>query len=362
MEHSSGRQLGLIGVNCLITVTAIHMPTQVIQAAGPDLWVSFLLAGALLLLLIWCLTRAVARFPNQDLFGALATRFPVAGRLLIFGYMLFFAQVFLRDTRMLIDVIKVILLQQTPLIIIGALVTATTILIARGGAVILGRITELFTTPLIAVTMLIPLMVVRNMDLRHIQPVLSEGLLPPLGGLWYLIGYVGETVLLAVIGTGSALRFRQQAFWVLGGTALIMSSTLSTLLVLGPHVGSRMMFPVYELIRAIFITDFLDRFDLFIVAMWMPAMLIRISYSLYAVCHGAKQILPSLDAKLLTAPVGALGLSGTFWLFGNALQTLHFGQYWPFFALWFELAIPAVLLLVLKPRDKGAAKGHTSST
>lgn len=362
MDRISGRQLGLIGVNCLISVTAIHLPTHLIQAAGPDLWVSFLLAGALLLLPIWCLIRVVARFPEHDLFGALASRFPVAGRLVIVGYLLFFSLIFLRDTRMLIDVTKVILLQQTPLIIIGALITATAIMIARGGAVILGRITELFGTPLIVVTVLVPIMVVRNMDVRHIHPVLSEGLLPPLHGLWYLFGIVGETVLLAVIGTGPALRFRQVALWLLGGTGLVMAISLSTLLVLGPHVGSRMMFPVYELIRAIYITDFLDRFDLFIVAIWMPAMLIRISYSLYALCHGARQVWPALDAPLLAAPMGVLGLSGTFWLFGNALQTLHFSEHWPGLALWFELAIPLLLWLVLKPRDTTRTNGHTSST
>lgn len=343
MEKISRRQLHLIGIAYALDTTMITLPGQVIGSAKMDAWLSYLLAAGLIALSLWFVSRVMNRFPDQDMFGVLIAKLPIVGKLFAMLYILFFFFILIRDIRIITDFANITLLPMTPLMAIGLLVSLTILFIARGGIEILARMTELWLPLLLLGVLTIPIGLLREFDFRFLAPVLDGGFVPPLTGGWYLAAYLGEVIALPFLFSNSTFRFRDGMVALATGSGALLLLHYYALLSLGEHIPGGMLYPTYEMVRQIRVTDFLDRFDLPLVALYMPTMLTKIAYSLYFVCHGLQRIAPSLEAKIVVTPVSVLALVCSFWFFSNSVQIMNLNRTWPVLALLFEFVLPLLL-------------------
>lgn len=357
MEKISPRQLTLMGTGMTFNATLISLPAQLAGVAKQNAWIVYPVTAATILLSIWALARVSARFPSHDLMGSLIERHPLAGRLIALILIAFFYVVLVRDLRMIIDFTNITLLPSTPLSVIGILFIITIISIARGGTEMLARMTDLFFIPLCFVILSLPLLLGKEVQLHFLKPVLDEGVMPILTGVWYTFPYIGEVLIIPFLFTGKTFRFKFGLHALLFGTLLLEILLVLNLTVLGTHLTGRFMYPNHELVRQIRITDFLDRFDLILVAIYLPAITTKIAFGLYFVCHVLKQMMPTLSARALVAPAGLFSLVASFWFFENSIQLLNFNRTWPLLSIVPIYVIPLLLLLFVRPKKKKEEEG-----
>ncbi|MGB8956942.1 MAG: endospore germination permease [Tumebacillaceae bacterium] len=350
MERVSGRQITLLGAGYVLDATLMSVPAQIIGAAQQDAWLSYIPAMLVILAVMWMLSRVSQRFPERDLFAAMIERFSVIGRVLTLLYVLFFFLILVRDLRALIDFANITLLPNTPLTVIMIMAVITIIQMSIGGVEIMARMTELIIVPLFVMIALLPTVLIKDVQIAAITPFLEKGIGDTLQGSWYAIGYIGEVIVIPLLFTGGTYRFRQGLFALLIGTGTLELLILMNIMVLGPYLSSISVYPNMELIRQIRVTDFLDRFDLPIAAVWLASMMIKLSISLHVVCHGLKRAVPSLSAQLTVPPMGLLAGVSAFWFFQNTVQLLHLNRTWPVIALFFMVALPIVIFLIVRPK------------
>jgi len=356
MERISSRQLNLIGAAYILDATLISVPSQMIDVAKQDAWLSYLYASVVVCFSIWILSKVMKRFPQQDLYQAMINRHAVLGRVLSSCFILFYFIVLARDIRMLVNFTNISLLPDTPLIVTGVMITLTVILIAKGGVEILGRMTENFFPVLIVVALILPVFLFTSYRWEYLLPVFEHGITPSLQGSWFAVAYVGEIVALPLIASGRTFTFRNAVYGLVIGVMILEVLAVQTILVLDTNLAARMIYPSYELVRQVRATDFLDRFDLPLVAIWLPTMLVKIAYSLHVVCHGLVRTIPKAQSQVIVVPVGVFALACAFWFFESPVQLMHLNRTWPVFALCVEVAIPVLLFLLLKPRKTLSAR------
>jgi spore germination protein len=349
MEIISQRQLILIGTSFVLNATLLGPLVQVIQKGGTDAWMSVPIAGLPALVSVWMLAATARRFPDRDLFQALAERRPVAGRIVGLAFIAYFFFLLCRDFRMLVLFINITLLEFTPLFVVAVLILVCTVYMARGGVEVTARVTEMWTFLFAASVLFIPLLMAGDLRIHHLFPMLYDGFMPVLHGSWYLFPFVGEIVVLPFIAGFPTFGFKSGTRGLLLGIVCIFVLLACSLLVLGANVASRFNFPAYEVVRLIQLTDFLDRLELPLVAIWMPTMIAKMAFGLILAGRGLSRMFPALSERELIMPFGSLAVVFSFVLFRDLTEMLVVNRLLPFIGLVFQIGLPLVMLLALRP-------------
>ncbi|MCP8971060.1 GerAB/ArcD/ProY family transporter [Ectobacillus ponti] len=348
MKQIGGRQLILIGAMYILDSSLVSTTAQTAFHGKQHGWLSFLVPVPFILLVLWLLSLVTKRYPGQDLLQALTKAYPVLGRAAAAALLLFYLYIYTRDVRMFVDFCSVALLPSTPLVVISTLVVITTVWIARGGLAAIGRITELYAPLFVIVILTLPLFVTKDIEVVALRPFFAMDVPGVVLGGWYAFSYVGEILAIAFICTGNTFRFRHGVIGLGIGVGLIMILSMLDILVLGPELTAKFLYPNYELIRQIRVTDFLDRFDLVIVGVWAPTMITKIAYSLYIISYALHRIVPDIPWKLAVSPLGMLGFVCSFWLFKNSLQLFSFTKEWTAIAMVVQLLLPVGIYLLVR--------------
>ncbi|WFR64080.1 hypothetical protein P9222_07740 [Paenibacillus amylolyticus] len=90
-QSVTSRQIVLLVMLLSITGTLIQPHAQAIYYAEQHAYLSYVPVVLVMMISMWMVSRIQRRFPNQDLFEALADRFPFMGRLAGVMYILFFS-------------------------------------------------------------------------------------------------------------------------------------------------------------------------------------------------------------------------------------------------------------------------------
>lgn len=350
MNRVTKYQWILIGASLTFDATLISLPNQIIQTARSDAWLSYLLALGVIFFSTYLLLKAVGRFPGKSGLEAIGHRYPVLGRMVISAYMLLFFFILARDLRMVVDFMKVALLPNTPAWIITGMVLATVIVIAKGGLQVFARMTELWMPALLLLIFVMPLIMFRDFRYEYLPPVFPGGMLPVMQGAWFLLPYFGEVLGLALFARSDGKAWKLAAAPLLLGTGTLLLMHYETILTLGTELPTITLFPTYELVRHIRLTDFLDRFDLILVGLWLPTMITKITYSLYLLSKAMTVMVPSVNRTGVVAPIALLAAVWSFWFFENTIIVFQFNEVWPVFGILFMVALPATLFLFLRPK------------
>lgn len=348
----SGRQVMLMGVilaliSCLISVSGLTIHT-----AQTDFWLSYILAILLPLLVVWLMHLLIRQHSGKDVFEILANRWPFAGKWIILLILLYYWVILCRDVRRLVGLTDIILLPDTPLTVINILIVFTAVLLAMSGLEVLARVTEVFLPILLVTLLLVPAGVIREVDWSSLQPILANGLVPSLKGAWLMMPYFGEIVALVFVVSGGVYEFRQGFYGLLMGVGFKLFMTAFIVLSLGVELAGSMVYPVFEMIRQVQLTDFLDRFDLPLIGLFYPCYLVKLGLNLYLVAHGIKVITPDVYEKDIVPPLGVLAVICSFWFFHNMGDLYELNRTLPFIALVFQFLLPIVLFFLLRTRNR----------
>ncbi|WP_419890272.1 GerAB/ArcD/ProY family transporter [Paenibacillus xylanexedens] len=351
-QSVTSRQIVLLVLLLSITGTLIQPHAQAIFYAEQHAYLSYVPVVFVMIISMWMVSRIQRRFPNQDLFEALAERFPFMGRLAGVMYILFFFFIFARDIRLIGDYVSITLLETTPISIVVLSLMIMAVFIVRGGLGSLIGMSELYVTLFLLNSIIVPFMLIQQLNMENLMPYFHVDTAGVGKGSWYIFSFYGEMIALPFVVKGSDFRFKPVLWGIIISGLVMMLIIVETITSIGVPIASRLVYPSYELARQLQISDFLDRFDLALAAATLPTMITKIAFDLYFVCWGLKRMIPNVSGKVLTGPVALLGFVCAFWFFRNAIQLYRFTREWTWIAIVFEVLFPIVLFLFLRPRKK----------
>ncbi|AET57817.1 GerAB/ArcD/ProY family transporter [Paenibacillus terrae] len=361
MKQFTTRQIILLSVLMEVSITLVHTPSQAADYAYQHAYWTCAIAAIVICLPIWAMLKLKRRFPDQDLLQAMVSSHPVLGRMLLVVYIIIFLIIFARDLRIITDLVDIVLLPMTPIVVISLIMLLTLTFMAKGGISTIVNIAEIFVPLFILTLLTMPLFFGRNIDFSAIRPFLHPDIGGVIKGSWRMLGYMADLMILPFIISGRSYNGRSAWLGHLTGTAFMIIMVLLSELVIGVPILSRLFYPSYELARQLQLTDFLDRFDLFVAALTVPTLLTKIGVDLYVTSLAVKRMFAHTRGSLMVWPVGLLGYVCSFMLFSNIVQIYDFSREWTVVMIIFFVFMPFVLWMLLRPKPTEDSGDHKPS-
>ncbi|WP_150275837.1 GerAB/ArcD/ProY family transporter [Paenibacillus tepidiphilus] len=279
-----------IGINLLISMT----PT--ILSAKQDAWISYIIAGFMALLITYSAAKLSSRYPRQTLIEfSVSILGKWAGKLIVIPFLLQWVWVMsliLRDEYLFI---RLSVLYKTPAwVVIGTMLAVVLYTVHHGGIEAIGRVSELWGPILMIILALTFGLTVNNLNWSLLLPVYADsGLGPIMEGSLAPLSLLGEVTLLMMLfpfverpgaGTRKALLL---------GVALssftLLLGVLWVMMTFGPAVGGRLQFPFFEMVKLVYLMEFIQNMDIFVMAVWLVCIFVKLSIYMFAASYGVAQ-------------------------------------------------------------------------
>ncbi|SET07438.1 endospore germination permease [Paenibacillus sp. NFR01] len=279
-----------IGINLLISMTAT------IRTAKQDAWISYILAGFAGLLLTYIAAKLSSRYPRQTLIefsGAILGKWP--GKLIVLPFILqwfWVMSLILRDEFLFI---RLSVLYKTPdWIIIGTMIGVVFYTVYHGGIEAIGRVSELWGPILMVILVLTFILTYNNLSFPLMLPVYADsGIGKILDGALSPASLLGEAVMVMMLfpfveNSGPGTR-RAVLLGVAFSSFLLLLGVLWVLMTFGPVVGGRLQFPFFEMVKLVYLLEFIQNMDIFVMAIWLVSIFVKLSIYMFIASYGIAQ-------------------------------------------------------------------------
>lgn len=326
--------------------------------AKQDAWIAILLgmvSGVGVFSIYWYLYLHFPSHTFTDYIPKIVGRYlgyPIAA-----AYISYFAYIASRILRDAGDLLITANFNETPLIVINAMILAVIVYGLVLGVDVLARSGEIFFCVVVAFIafLLGSLFLTRHtVHPENLLPVLEQGWRPVLKTAFPLTATFpfGETI---AFGALLPLFRRPAAAWKIGCAAIVASGALLSFIraldisVLGAHLASTSQFPFLETTRRINIGEVIQRMDAFVLSILLIGSFFKIAIFTYAAAAGIRSLLSMRSASPSVLFVAACILPASLFIASNVPQHFDIGlkdvPYW--LHLPFQYGIPLLLTFVL---------------
>ncbi|WP_121642136.1 endospore germination permease [Bacillus vallismortis] len=354
MDKTSAYQGLFFGALYTLAVGLKHAPILMIESAKQNAWHSYILGVIIVIPALWLMHKLMKK-QDKNIYELLSDSSPIAGRFIIFLFSLYFLLINAHDIRFFINLINILFLPRTPMAVLGGAIIFVAICIAREGKETLTRMAQLFLIPFGTLVLFLPFTLATQIELQNITPVF-EGPVQYLQSGFYAFGTMGELIILPLLFSSRSVPLKHTIFAILLGALLLGVMLFSSIAVFGPNLTSTFFDPAYMVIRQIRITDFLDRSDLIIAALWIPVIMVKIAGSLYIVVYGLSFLHSKIDLNAMYTPTGMFSLVCSFWFFLNTNQLIDFNRIKPIINVVISLLLPLFIYFIIKSKAMFGAK------
>ncbi|WP_160722872.1 GerAB/ArcD/ProY family transporter [Bacillus sp. USDA818B3_A] len=349
-QKLSELQLSLLIANLIFAGPVISLPQIILQQGDQNSWVVPIIIYPILLAFIFIIfgkNKNTEWLQHVFLVGR-KSKWIEKGFILLF--LLFAIFTLVRDLRGMSDFVATVLLPTTPNDIIMVLTILVTAYIAISGIEVVARITSIHFFILFVIVAMLPLLLMNEWDFGNLQPLLGWDSIPAiLRALYVTFSWMGEIFFfLIIISNLNPPRHARRAVIIGAGLGLFLFLVvmLSALAVLGANIIRESTYPSLMLIQQINITDFLDRLDLFITVAWLPTLVTKVAFLLYAINHCYSYIYKGNTNKFLF-PISLIIGYLSILMFKNTMDLLRFSFYtWNLVGLLLEFLLVVMFLFV----------------
>lgn len=336
------RQIGLLFFVILPAAKLLLLPSLLAFYAGRNAALSMLLGGLLDLLTLFLICLAIRLAPEasfQDLlravFGKVGAKIFLA---LYCAYFLLKAYPVIFEQK---SMLNQTLYHQLPFLPTFIPYFIVLIYTACKGARVLGRNADLYWFFIVCAFALLLILSVESADFSNLLPMLYDGPLPVLKGVWGNLTWFGDfVVLLAFLGKIRYTSGDRKKIWpvLTGGAVAVGTAVLFmtlTVAVFGPTVVKQ----VFALTRISKYSAFLSnsgRFDWLAIILLMIGIFLNSAVMLYAAAESLRQIYGGKSTLLPTLICGGI-------LF--ALLVLIGDNFTQAYQLYSQILTPAALVL-----------------
>ncbi|MCM3781352.1 spore germination protein [Neobacillus mesonae] len=327
-QISSGQMISLM----LLFEIAVAAVLNLGLAAGRDAWLASLISTLLGACLFWVYTSISKPFPTLPL-TAISRKLlgKYIGNAVGLLYVIYFMYIGSRNLRDGANLVNMILLEDTPLVVIIFLMIACVAYVTYLGFEVLAR-TGVFLTAFLVVMILVTDILLFTSDSIHVDyvlPVLENGI----GDIWKaistdtLIVPFGEMIVFLMLLP--YMRRPEKGGYigviaVLIGGLLIAQTMFVNIASLGLNIASRSPFPILSTISTIQISDFIQRMDILVVMTMIIGNFYRIALYFSAVLIGASDIF-NIPYRKLVIPLSFIFLLWSIGMARNFIYQIEFG-------------------------------------
>lgn len=333
-----------IGTSILIA------PAALAAVAKQDAWISSIigiLAGFLPIIVYVTLSK---KYPNRTIIEINELVFGKwLGKTISVLYLSYF---FVLSVLLLGDVgyfLTTEVMPETPIVFIMGCLMIVIILATRKGLVVIARGAEVFFPWIVLLLVMVIIMLLPEIEIRKIEPVLENGLIPSLEGSYPFMSLQEYIVLMMIYPFVKVSKKKAPAFFVgtlLAGIVLIII-ILVCILVLGASLTESSMYPTFMLAKKISIGNFLERLEVIVGGLWFVTITFKLIITFYAVTVGTSQLLQFNSYTFLTIPIGMLITAMVQPTYTNIVYVMNFIQkVWPAYSLTFMVVLPLLTWLL----------------
>ncbi len=347
-------QATLLVVNYMIAAGILTLPRVSVEAVGnADAWLAVLIGGVIVSGFGFLIGKLCQMFPGETIyeFGKRILG-RLGGGVITLCFVLFFLSLAAYEVRVLAEFIRLFVLDQTPIAVIIVSFMLVAAYLSIGGINPIARICELYFPVILIVMILILLLSLKNFELDNVRPVLGEGWLPVIKGLVDTsLPYLGVEIMLILAAflqkPQKVLKSLLIAVYVV--TPLYVFVVFIAVGVLTVEDVKTVTWPLMSMaMEAEIVGEIFERFEAFLVVMWVMAMYVTFVIAHYLGSLGAAHIAGKNFKWFI---YGFLPLIFLMSLYpSNIVELFELGDYISYLGMTLASILPAFLLLVAKIR------------
>jgi len=343
------RQFSWLTASLLTGGGLVSIQHDLVRVARMDAWFTYILPTFYGIFVAYVFCKIAQRFPGKNLFEINKTIMgkgfgTVCNLVLIFHFWL----LLIRDVRSFGKFMGTILLPRTPEEISLMLFMLLLIYYGRTSIEVIARVNDVLFPYFAISIVLLPLMLTNELDKSLIEPILAGDFASVALGNMLSLGWYGDVIILgAFLHTIGQIRQVRSAIrhGVILSSLFLGLFPLLEVLVFGPVIAGALIYPNYNLVQQIHITDFLDRMDLLILSIWAPTLICKDVLIYMALLTGIASLVNQRDYSTINTPIGFLVLFTSLLAFKNTTEVFSFGNFSsPVIILCYQPLLLALLL------------------
>lgn len=361
------RQLSWIASSIITSGGILTLQNVLVRISQMDAWFSYLLAVFYLFGIASFFGLMTKIYPQKNIFEISKEVLGRWGGTVVNLLILFHIwQIVIRDISGVSRFSSTLLLHYTPLEILVLLPCFLLIYFGKTSIEVIARVNDLFY-PLFVITILImPLLLSNEFYLRLITPILTTPLQHVAASNLLTLGSAGDIFILGAF-LHTVYNANQVRSSIRHGTLLgIFLLTLvifSILVVLGPKMPGNFLYPSYNLVQTIHVTDFLDRVDIIMLMIWYPTITCKMIVIYTALLLGVSSILNARNYPTINKPVALLMAITTYLSFKSITELLTFSNYsFPVIVLAYQPLVIGILVFGALRKQRKNHANHSPST
>lgn len=350
-------QASLFLTNTVLGAGILTLPRSVVESVKtPDAWMSVLLGGVIVMLVIFVMVKLSQQFPGNTVYQysrRIAGTLP--GGFLSTLLIIYFIIIAGFEVRVLAEIMLFFLLEGTPVwaIVIPFIWVAGYLVF--GGINTIARVYQIIFPISLFILILCYILGLRLFDINNLRPVLSEGLMPVFKGLKStVLVYTGCEVVMTTTAFMQHPKHAVKA--MLMGISIPMLLYLLTVVVVvgGLSIDSVITstWPTIDLVRSFEITGFFfERFEFPLLVIWIMQMYCNFCSFFFNASLGISQVFKfrqkpvifGLMPIILIATMVPVRINDVFAL-GDAIGIM---------GILLFISVPVLLSVILIIRKKG---------
>lgn len=273
-KRVSNTQFKALIITGVVGVGVLSLPSSIARIANNDGWISIVIGGAISVLLMYLMVSLAQMHPGKVVFEYARELLGNFG-FYIFAviYIIYFMMVLAVEVRIFAEVIKVFLLENTPIEVIIISMLITSMWIGRYKIEVVARIALLMYTVLFVIIIFGVIAVFPQLDFTNIFPLFQTNVKTIIGGVREtFFSYLGIDFVLVSLAyleePKEAMKYSMRA--ILSVTLLYVFAFVLTISTFGVNELKRQVWPTIALVREVdFPGFFLENIDGIIMAAWV---------------------------------------------------------------------------------------------
>lgn len=351
----------LTGNTLLLTVR------EVIIDAKQDAWISYLIASAIALLLVFISTKVCLLYPNETLVQFSKTILGKwIGNIVVIFYLFHWYSVISVILSQFSDFTITILLYSTPSWIINLTILLLIVYaLYIGGIEGIARCGDFFGPIIFMMLILLLILSIPNMDVQRILPVYTDsGFKSIIKGTIFPLSFLGELVIILMLITfmDEPKNGPKSALWAVAiSSSLLSIATFIVITVFGATIAAKLRYPAFDSISYISVMNFIQNLEILAVVIWILSIFIKLSLYIFAASYGTAQWLNIKDwRKTIWFVVGLTFILAQIYPNTTLYGVIYAKKIWiPYILPINMIGIPILLWIVgsirkRKSRNKGS--------
>lgn len=342
---------------CVMWPTVINYGSGMLaRQVGRDMWISGIISVFNTIIFTFIMIYIGKRFPDKTLIEySQELLWTVPGKIIGLLLTAFFFIAAANTVSMYIHHLTDFLLPETPFLVVTTLHAAVVSYLVWKGPEVIARM-GVFGFVLAAVFhFLVFLASLSEVDFSRLMPFFESGVIAVSKSSFSVDSFNGISQIMIAMLLPFVLNkkkaFGTAASGIFIGGFFFVFYFIVELMVMGPQVVALMRIASMDFVRSIQITQYLHRFESFMVALWYWSILVKAGILIYC---SQKALLQTLNIKKENAKTVLVFIYGiatvmlTYFIADDRILFLNFREStWKFFALPIQYGLPVLLLLAL---------------